>query len=286
MHVWLDSTADGIDLLQQVPEWVEEIEQALSRFRPESELSRLNHQIGSWVRVSPPMFDVILQAKHAARSTGGLYTPLILGALIASGYDRSFDLMAGYAAETTSEDALIANWHDMQIDIHSRRVWLPGEIDLGGIAKGWTAQWIANRLSDYGACMVDAGGDIVTRGKYEWDVIIADPFSSEPIASVQIRDAAVATSGTDYRRWLQGDRLQHHLIDPRTAQSAVTDVISATVIHPDGPTAEAYAKALVVLGAQPGLEWLQHQWDGTGLVVQQDRAVLMTPTMENYLRRI
>ncbi len=96
---------------------------------------------------------------------------------------------------------------------------------------------------------------------------------------------AIATSGIDYRRWKQGDRQQHHLIDPRTGEPAHTDVLTATVIHADAPTAEAYTKALVLLGSEPGLNWLNQQWYASGLVVRQDGAVLATSNFEKVMRR-
>jgi thiamine biosynthesis lipoprotein len=288
MNAWLDTSADGASLLQQVPAWVEEAEQAFSRFRPTSELSQLNQHIGQWTTVSVPMFEVIQMAKNMARLTDGLYNPLILNALAASGYDRSFDQMQTVAQPATAP--AVADWHEIQLKAREQSIYLPAEIDLGGIAKGWTAQWVTQRLSNYGACMVDAGGDIVAHGKPDgWLVAISDPFAhdhADPIATVQINDCAIVTSGIDYRRWMQGEELRHHLIDPRTGQSAMTDVLSTTIIHPDAPTAEAYAKAVMLLGTDQGLDWLRQQWYGTGLVVRQDGAVLMTTNMESYFRRL
>ncbi|MBZ0301916.1 MAG: FAD:protein FMN transferase, partial [Anaerolineae bacterium] len=92
-----------------------------------------------------------------------------------------------------------------------------------------------------------------------------------------LKDAAIVTSGIDYRRWHTSDgQLRHHIIDPRTGYSAQTDVLSTTVVHPHAPTAEAYAKAVLLLGGQAGLEWLQGRWHAAGLVVRQDGAALAT----------
>jgi thiamine biosynthesis lipoprotein len=96
-------------------------------------------------------------------------------------------------------------------------------------------------------------------------------------------DAAVATSGTDYRRWHTEDgHIRHHIIDPRTGESAETDVLSATVIHEHAPTAEAYAKAMILRGANAGLDWLNHQWQTAGLVFQQDGSTLSTSTFARF----
>src|SRR5437762_12126605 len=94
IQAWL--TADSVDeaqILTQLPTWFEEWEAALSRFRPTSELSRLNAQAGEWVIVSPVLFQNIADARDAAEMTDGVFNPLILNALEAAGYDRSFEEM-------------------------------------------------------------------------------------------------------------------------------------------------------------------------------------------------
>jgi thiamine biosynthesis lipoprotein len=81
-------------LLQQVPDWFEEWEQRLSRFRWDSELSQLNRRQGEAVNVSPVLWDVLQIALEAAEDSRGLVTPAVLDALEAAGYDRSFELLA------------------------------------------------------------------------------------------------------------------------------------------------------------------------------------------------
>src|SRR5690349_21385671 len=87
INVWLETDQDGQRLLQTVPAEVEAFEAVLSRFRPESELSRLNQQTGEWVEVSETLLANILAAKQGARITNGLYHPLLHDALVAAGYD-------------------------------------------------------------------------------------------------------------------------------------------------------------------------------------------------------
>lgn len=286
VNVWLDTDEDGQTLLQQAPAWIEDIEASLSRFRPESELSRLNQHLNTWMPVSDVLMDNLLAAKQAARITNGLYNPLVLDALVAAGYDRSFDQISD--SESPAHAAPVLSWRDIGIDFMERRACLPARMDLGGVAKGWTAQTIAERLAAYGACLVDIGGDIAVRGapanQPGWEIQVDDPAEPDTIvAKVCLTNGSIVTSGIDYRRWRRGGQLLHHLIDPRTGSPANTDVLSVTVIHSDASAAEAYAKAILVMGSQVGLEWLQQQWESAAMVVRTDGMVLATRSFTPYM---
>ena len=281
-------TDGGDTILAKMPGRFEALENQLSRFRSHSELMRLNAQAGEWVTVSPVLFENIHQAKHMARLTDGLFNPLILPALIASGYDRSFEQIVPGPAEPACPAPA---WQSIALNMRTRQVRIPfgSAIDLGGIAKGWSAQHLCAQLSAYGPCLVNIGGDIATSGTPEglpgWQIDIAEPDSEGDLASVWLHDAALVTSGTDYRHWTGADqRIRHHIIHPGTGASAVTDVRTVTIIHPDACIAEAYAKAVLLLGSEAGLQWLNTCWNAAGLVVRQDGAVLATDSFVSYLQ--
>jgi thiamine biosynthesis lipoprotein len=128
------------------------------------------------------------------------------------------------------------------------------EVDLGGIAKGWIVEKAAQLLNRYvDTCGVSAGGDILFIGRpldgMDWHVYLEDPRSPiESLAQLHIPWGAVATSSVMKRTWAQGEKIRHHLIDPRTGEPAKTDWLSVTVITPDVITAEVYAKALLIAG--------------------------------------
>ncbi len=281
--------AVGADaILSEMPARFDALENQLSRFRPQSELMQLNARAGEWVTVSAVLFENIHMAKHMARLTDGLFNPLVLPALIASGYDRSFEQICSRPV-TASQPA--NDWRSIELNIKKSQVRLPANsaIDLGGSAKGWTAQHIADHLADHGACLVNIGGDIVVNGAPEglpgWQINIADPDIDLDLAAVWLRDTAIVTSGIDYRRWTTADGQQrHHIINPRTGEPAMTDVLTATIIHPHAPTAEAYAKAVLLKGCRTGLDWLNSRWQAAGLVVQQDRAVVATTNFVSYFQ--
>jgi FAD:protein FMN transferase len=291
-NVWLETPDDGQALLQAVPDWVETIEARLSRFRPDSELSRLNARSGRWVEVSETLLNAVLKARQAAQLTAGLYNPLVLQALLAAGYTRDFAAW-DRVAETGSAPAIVPDWRGIDIKPKHSAIRLPpgAQIDLGGTGKGWTAEHIANLLAPHGPCLVDAGGDLVARGTPEgrpgWLVGVSEPGpasdSMPPVAAVAVSNAAIATSGIDFRRWTQGGQQRHHLIDPRTGQPAETDVLAATVIHPDAALAEGYTKALILMGSAAGLDWINRQPQRAALIVRRDRAVLATSDFEAHM---
>lgn len=287
VNVWLETADDGAAILQQVPVWIETIEASLSRFRPESELSRLNARVGDWVTVSSTLYEAIVQARRAARVTDGLVTPLVLPTLLAAGYDRSFETLHDWPSNSISQARTdnsasfpLAQWSAILLDMAGERVRLPGLIDLGGTAKGWTAEVIADRLAEHGPCLVDLGGDMVGRGK-PWPVELHDPFLPDiPFATFALADRAVASSGTDYRRWGTG---KHHIIDPRSGAPADSDLLSVTVIHPDAVLAEAFAKVVLLQGSLNGLAWLSQYPDAAGLAFDHDGRILATENIKNTL---
>lgn len=278
--VQLQSDTDASGLLKLLPAQVEAVEAQLSRFRPESELMKLNRQAGEWVKVSHVLFENVIAAKQAARLTEGDFNPLVLPSMVANGYNRSFsELTQVY----TTEPVPAGDWHAIEVRNVAREVRIPAgsALDLGGITKGWTAAQVAGMLKPYGACLVNMGGDLVGWGMPNdlpgWRVTLNDPLSNRPLGRVWLRNTSIVTSGVDYRRWTDDHgNLQHHIINPHTGQAARTDVASVTVMHPHAPTAEAYAKAVLLRGADAGLMWLQQQWNAAGLVVRNDGAVLST----------
>lgn len=286
-QVETDSEREGKALLADLPAQVEAVEARLSRFRPESELMRFNRQAGQWVEVSDLLLENIHAAKHAARLTDGLYNPLVLPALLASGYDRSFEQIT---APQATEPLPVMGWQTVELRLDSREVRIPAgsAIDLSGIAKGWMAAKLADQLAPYGSCLINLGGDMAARGaptdQPGWVVEVENPHTGDALTKLWLSSGSITTSGVDYRRWKTQDGApRNHIIDPRTGLPVQTDALVATIIHPNAPTAEAFAKAVLLKGAQMGLKWLGQQWDAAGLVFQQDGKVLSTPNFRQYI---
>lgn len=281
--------------LEAVPGWFATWEQHHSRFRDDSELSRLNRAPGTWTPVSAVLWDVVDAAFRAAAETDGLVSPTLLASVEAAGYDRSFTLIrqddteAARRALPPPGPPPVLSWWTMERDGAAHALRLPRglRLDLSGIAKGWAADRAVERLSAIGPALVDAGGDLAVSGPLHdgtaWSIGVADPAAPETdLALLAVREGGVATSGRDYRRWQQGGRRQHHIIDPRSGRPATTDVLSATVVAPTACAAEAAAKVALMLGSRDGPAWIDARPALAGLLVLEDGQVLCSRRLATY----
>jgi len=277
--------------LPSIPGWFEEWEQSLSRFRLDSELTRLNQTHERPVRVSKTLWDVFNTARKAEQLTGGLVTPTLLDAIIEAGYDRPFDQLPPQISSAPA--AAISASHSLTTitaNESTRSITLPAgvSLDFGGVAKGWSAHQAMKRLQADGPALVDAGGDIAISGPRAdgspWQIGVADPFHpNEEIEILSVNEGGVATSGKDRRHWMRNGIQQHHIIDPFTNQPAETDLLTVTVTAPDVMQAEAAAKAAFILGSQPGLRWIESHPTFAGLFILENGQTLYSKNMQECL---
>jgi thiamine biosynthesis lipoprotein len=255
-----------------------------SRFRPTSELCRLNNAAGAPVIVSPSTFSLIAHAVDAWRDTGGRYDPTVLAALEAAGYDRDFDAVARAGDVATESHADVPGCRDVELDSLVSAVRLPAgvAIDLGGIGKGAAADDVSGELLDAGVrgvtgVLVNLGGDLRARGAapppYGWVVDVDDPLESGRTGLLALVEGAIATSTKLRRTWTRGERSLHHLIDPRTGEPAESGLASVTVVAGEAWRAEVLAKAAFIAGIDEGRALVEAA-GATGLVVTDDGDVL------------
>ncbi|MFZ5825887.1 MAG: FAD:protein FMN transferase [Bacillota bacterium] len=257
------------------------VEATLTRFDPESPLSRLNRMDGRWVVVPPLLHLAIRRALRAARLTGGAFDPTILPALVAAGYGRSFE----QGPTETGPAQPAGRWREVQVGPGA--VWLPPgvQIDLGGIGKGLAADLALRRAWRDGGppLLVDVGGDIALWAPETmppWLVEVEDPFDpARTLAVVALRSEAAATSSTLGRRWGEG---LHHLIDPWTGRPSESSLVSATVFAPSAAMADVLAKACILLGPERALPLLSAR-RCHGLMVTRAGRVIQSPGLEEFL---
>jgi thiamine biosynthesis lipoprotein len=218
----------------------ERLEQVMSRFRPDSELSRLNEH--GELEASPDLAEVVSLAVEARERTGGRFDLTIHDAVVAAGYDRDFSELP---VDAPAAAAPSPGGGGVAIDgLHIRLE--PGfRLDLGGIGKGYAAERAAQLLALAGPCLVSAGGDIAIRGVPSdgyWPVEVDDG------PTLGLSQGGLATSGSDRRRWRRGGVDRHHLIDPVTGEPAESDLLRVTAIGHDAVEAEVLAKSLYLGG--------------------------------------
>jgi thiamine biosynthesis lipoprotein len=226
---------------------------------------------------------VLQVARHAEKESQGLVTPLLLDALIAAGYTTSFDRLEFEQGMTRSTPSIqpAVSLRDVRFFSEDCSIILPVglRLDLGGVAKGWAVHRAMRRLAKHGPALVDAGGDIAISGfksnGQPWLVGIDDPLhEGESLATLRLGHCGVATSGRDHRRWQQEGQWKHHIIDPRTGEPALTDILTATVIARNVMEAEMAAKVVLILGSQDGLAWLEAHPGYGGFVVTENGEVM------------
>jgi thiamine biosynthesis lipoprotein ApbE len=211
------------------------IDRSCSRFREDSDLSRLNAAGGRAVAVDPLLMEALELALGAAQLTDGDVDPSIGVALELAGYDRDFDLLSRASqAEHRPQVQLRARrapgWQRIQLDRESRVVRLPPgvKLDLGATAKAWAAdRAAAAAFHAVGiGVLVALGGDVATAGPPPpagWRIRVTDDHrsgTSAPGQTIAIDDGGIATSSTTVRRWLRGTTELHHIIDPRSGAPA------------------------------------------------------------------
>jgi thiamine biosynthesis lipoprotein len=250
--------------LREVEAFFGEVEAELSRFRPDSGLSRLNAAVGRGPQPISELLETVLSlALKAAEESNGLFDPTVLHALRQAGYDRSFELLAGLPAQDAGQPVspgggATVNWRAVELNpILGTAALPPGlGLDLGGIAKGWAVDRAAEMLGAWGAAMVDAGGDIrvsAAAGGEPWPIGIQNPFDpARDLGVIALDGGAVVTSTVGRRRWQRDQQTMHHLIDPRTGKPSQSDLHTVTVLAPTAANAEVAAKVALILGSDRG----------------------------------
>jgi thiamine biosynthesis lipoprotein len=265
---------------------LEDLEQRWSRFRPDSEVNRLNRGAGQPVRVSPETLTLVARAVEAWRLSGGAFDPTVLGALIRAGYDRSFERLGPAAPSGHSTLGLGAG--DIRMDGDDVSLPAGTGFDPGGIGKGLAADILTDELLAAGAegACVNLGGDVRVGGAGPdggtWTVAVDRPSEDEPLVLLGLARGAAATSTTLRRRWSTDGEARHHLIDPQTGRPSDTDLVLASVVAGEAWIAEVLAKAVLLAGSA-------HPFDivgGTGaeaLAVGVAGQVLTSPGLAAFL---
>ena len=274
--------------------FIEASERRFTRFSEESELSALNRSAGNWFQASPDLFEVVKEATIYFHKTSGLFDPSILPHLKNAGYVHSMDEIRrnGSAPQPDRhQSASGVTFDSVELNETTSSIRLPADlqIDLGGIAKGWTAEQTARLLSQYAtSCAVNAGGDMFLigypHGQDSWEVGLEDPRDPQvDITLLLAQEGAIATSSVVKRAWKQGNVSRHHLINPRTGEPANTRWLSVTVLAPHAATAETFAKAFLIADEEETQSLAEQHPELTVLAVDKDGNLISLVTPKESL---
>lgn len=234
------------------------VEAACSRFRPDSELSRLPAD-GRPVRVSALLAELVAAALLAARRTDGDVDPTLGDALAAAGYDRTFVLIGDGPVRDLVPGTRL--WEQVRLDGDLLHLPTGVRLDLGATAKAWTADRCARAVVAEcgGGALVALGGDIATAGDAPaggWRVLVRD-LPDEPGCQIALEaGGALATSSTVSRTWRRDGRSMHHILDPRTGAPAAGPWRTVSVAAASCEEANTVTTAGIVRGLD-ALPWLR-----------------------------
>lgn len=292
LEFWFSDQGAADAIAENVLEMFHRVDRTMSRYREDSELSKLNqHAADNPMLVSPGLFQVLKKAGEVAELSGGAF-------------DVSFGSVGylyDYRAEhQPSEEEIRArldrvNFHDIILNESERTVAYGHKgllVDLGGIAKGYAVDLGIERLIEAGVrhARLSAGGDMRLLGDKRgrpWLVGVRDPRSEKRNAVVlPLANVAISTSG-DYERFFindQGERV-HHILSPGTGKS-VRGVQSVTIIGNDALTTDGLSTAVFVLGPKKGLKMIEKLPDIDAIIIDDQRVMhfsegLAPPEPEN-----
>jgi thiamine biosynthesis lipoprotein ApbE len=241
------------------------VDRACSRFRPDSELSRLNARAGRPTRVSVRLLEAVEVALGAAAHTDGAVDPTVGRALLRLGYDRDFSALAGSPPRRRIRVARAPGWQRVHVDRETGTVELDDgvSLDLGATAKALAADAAARAVHEAVGCgtLVSLGGDVSLAGEPPaagWPVRVTDDHRLLDGAgqTVALRDGGLATSSTRVRRWRAGGGERHHIVDPASGLPADEVWRTATVAASSCVAANAASTTAVVRG-EGAPAWLE-----------------------------
>ena len=242
----------------------QEIDEACSRFRPDSELSRLNARSGGGdIALSPLLEEAIVAALDSAAMTGGLVDLTVGKCVEEAGYSVTFRDLPPEGPALEMRVRQVVGWRALGYDPMAHTLSLPAGVglDLGASGKAWAADRaaaaVAGRLGV--SVLVSCGGDIAVRGPAPaggWPVRISVDVDADEWQDVIVFDGGLATSGTTSRRWRRGGVELHHIIDPSTGLPAQTPWAMVSVAAATCVEANAAATAALILGDRAA-DWLE-----------------------------
>lgn len=258
-------------------------EALFSRTLPTSDVSRIHDSAGVPVKVAPETAELLGLALDAARQTDGALD-ITVGAVT-----RLWDFHgAGCAVDDAEITGAASHIGYGKLHVQGRTAWLDdpaASLDLGGVAKGYIADKIAEYLRECGctsAC-IDLGGNIYALGTRPdgapWRVGVADPLDAgaAPVATIELQDEALVTSATTLRSVGTGSERQSHIFNPKTGEPCKTDLLAVSVLAPTAFEAEALSTPLVMWGAPRAVRELRARPHLQALLLCADGRAAQTP---------
>lgn len=285
-----DPAAAGTAIREAFAEMVR-LEQIMSEWQPDSELSRLSDAAGGEARkLSPELMRVLVRSREIAEATGGAFDPTFHGV----GQLWHFEPGARPpSAEEIAAKLPLVGWQHLELHeaAGTGRLTRPGmRLGLGAIGKGFAADEASALLTRMGFLnhVVEVGGDTYAAGTKDgkpWMVGIQRPAGRGVVGALPISDRAVVTSG-DYQRYFELDGKRYaHILDPTTGWPipAERSPKSVTLVASNATDADAYCTAVAVMGVDAGLAFVEAHDELEAVIITQDDELRVSSGLRDEL---
>lgn len=282
-------------LQMEVDKKLEEINQIMSTYIPDSELSMLNQApVNKPVVVSKPLFQILVKSGEITRLSGTAFDVTVGPLVNLWGFGPEERDQNKPDAATLAEARARVGFQFVQLDAERRQVTKTRDvyIDLSAIAKGYGADVLAQLFVDRGFSdyMVEVGGEIALRGNNPagtpWRIGVEQPTLAQTgvVQAISVPAGGIATSG-DYRNYFEVDGQRFsHTIDPKTGEPITHTLASVTVVAPTAAEADALATALNVLGPEKGYELAVKEGVAAYFIIRHENTFVVkgSPEFQQY----
>ncbi|WP_372881852.1 FAD:protein FMN transferase [Psychromonas sp.] len=271
-----DSRFSAQSIQAQIDQRLELVNEQMSTYRPDSELSRFN-QAQQSLQVSQATGTVIKAALRLFEQSNGAFD-VTVGPLVnlwGFGPDKKANKIPSDQL-ITQKQQIVGSQH-LSIEGNTLNKAVPElYVDLSAIAKGYGVDVIAGYFQEMGInnYLVDIGGELSLKGmkadNKQWTIAIERPVAGQSVQRViHIGDNAIATSG-DYRNYFESEGVRYsHTINPKTGKPITHKLVSVSVVHPSSMMADGYATAITVLGPEAGMEFAEQHKLAVFLLVKE-----------------
>jgi thiamine biosynthesis lipoprotein len=282
----------SVKALRAVENEAQRLECLLSRFLPESDISRINHSAGvKREKISPETYEILSRAMECSAISQGLFDITVGPLADLWDYKHALEPPANNKIELVLP---LVSYKDLELDAVQKTAGLKNSgqsVDLGGIGKGFAGDRFMEIFQEYGvtSAFSNIGGNVSTLGNKPdgspWRVGIRHPRLNGLIGAVAVTGKAVVTSG-DYERYFldkEGRRF-HHILNPITGYPAESGLVSVTVVADSAMTADALSTVVFVAGLERGLALIEKYPRAEAVLVDAKLRVYVTRGLRKYFQ--
>lgn len=281
-------------ILDKAFDRVREIEKSVSINEEGTILDKVNESSGtSPVIVDEDTFKIVEKGIKYSNLSNGLFD-ITIGPLVKL---WSIGLPEARVPSKDEIDAVLGyiNYKDIELNENDNSIFLKNPnmlIDLGGIAKGYTADEISEVLTENNvhSAIIDLGGNVYTHGRKvngeDWNVGIQNPISDrgDILGTIKVNNKSIVTSGT-YERFIEKDGIKyHHILNPKTGYPYDNNISGISIISEKSIDGDALSTSVFAMGVEEGLAFVESQPNIEAIFVTTDKNIYLSSGMKNVFK--